>query len=182
MEILIILGVFSFLYAFIKHPEIVRIDRDFVIKFGSIIITLNFVKVFLFFTIGRTMFPDFYNYLVAVVSSIPPLNYVMAAYWEDTFFVLPYLLGAAYLFKVNKLLLRNIGFILLFFAFVASTLFFASRHLYQGSAGWATIIYPIISYYVGGRKGLGTIMLLHVIFDFSAYIFLTLMVILTGIL
>jgi hypothetical protein len=53
-------------------------------------------------------------------------------------------------------------------------------HLYQGPLGLVTAMYPFISYTVGGRKGLGTVMMLHIIFDFTAYMALTAMVVLSG--
>lgn len=170
MELFVITGILLFLYTYIKKPEILRIDRETILLFGSFVFIINVIEMIIMVTGGFFLFPKFIQGVIQSMSHIPSVNYLLAAYWEDTFYVLPYLLASSFLFKVESKNLKISLFILLFLSFVLTTLHFASGHLYQGKLGWLTVIYPIASYCIGGRKGLGTMLMLHVIFDFSAYI------------
>lgn len=180
MEIFVIIGILLLLYAYVKHPEIVRVDRETVLHFGSLIFIINVVKMAAILTVGSSLFPSFVQGMREAMSHIPSVNYLLAAYWEDTFYVLPYLLLSKLIFNIESKKLKISLFVGLFLLFLTTTLHFASGHLYQGKMGWLTVIYPITSYCIAGRKGLGTMLILHVIFDFSAYIGFLLGVFLSG--
>lgn len=86
---------------------------------------------------------------------------LMWVWWEDAVFVLPF-------FFLRKVFHRYIVFVL----WIVSSAVFAYGHLYQGYEVMAlTALYPFfISYRYGKKYGMGTVMVAHVLFDFSQII------------
>lgn len=146
----VLFGMIAFLYAFKKHPELLKVDIKQVIRFS--------LASFLIFGIQGIL-----------LSKETVLNFVDAAYfnginslagvwWEDACFVLPYLI----LYKI-------LGKKSLFFLplFVITSLMFMSGHSYQGPAGMVTFIFPFVSFYYARKYGAGTTMLCHIMYDTS---------------
>lgn len=161
-----------FMYAFLKRPEILRIDRDLVKMFGGLITVINVIKITVLGLVIHQFWPDLFRKIESIYWSIPA-NHLLAVWWEDSFYVLPYLLLATPIMTIASKRLRAAAMIAAATMFLITTAHFTMGHLYQGPMGLVTCIYPFVSYYVGGRKGLGTVMMLHIIFDFTTYMAMT---------
>jgi len=177
-SILIVLAFCFFMYAWIKHPEMLRIDRPTVLMYGGLVTVINFLKAVVLFAIIQNFWPDTFKKFTDIFDMIPA-NHLLAVWWEDSFYVLPYLLLAPHVMRLQgwRKALAISGSLTLF---LITTFHFMLGHLYQGPMGMVAFIYPIISYSVGSRKGLGTIMMLHIIFDFSIYMGIWALLGLTG--
>lgn len=159
------------LFAIKKHPDLVRIEIRRILYFSAFFIPYSFISA------AISAFQDplgmLQNFLQ--VKSSMPLDSFFGVYWEDMFFVFPYLL-ALKKYKHKALALFPI--------FVFTTLYFASGHMYQGEGWLITAIYPPISLYFGRKYGLGTMMVIHILYDstivmssffaYYSYLYLTL--------
>src|SRR5690606_29719390 len=175
----IIIAFCFFVYAWVKRPEVLRVDRETVLWFGGLLTVINFLKAIFLFTVLRWLVPESFEATIRIFDMIPA-NHLLAVWWEDSFYVLPYLLVAPAVLALKgwKKAAALIAFALLF---LATTVHFTLGHLYQGPAGLVTFVYPIISYYVAGRKGLGTMIALHILFDFTIYMSVWLLMVLAGV-
>lgn len=83
-------------------------------------------------------------------------------YWEDVVFVItPFLIMSR-----CKSLKTYIPCLMLF---TALTIFFGIFHLYQGPVGLIAILMPWISMEIGRKRGFGTSIMLHILFDILSY-------------
>jgi hypothetical protein len=168
-----------FLYAFLKHPEVLRIDREMVKLFGGLITVINVIKITILGLIINAFFPELYSKITSIYWSIPA-NHLLAVWWEDSFYVLPYLLLARPIMNIANSKAKYAAITLAFTMFLLTTAHFTAGHMYQGKMGLVTAMYPFVSYSVGGRKGLGTVMMLHIIFDFTTYMAMTAVIAILG--
>ena len=138
------------------HKGLCRIDRAAVIGFLRFMAILTVARV-----IGHFLSAPRSPIDNAIIQSITPFS-TLLVFWEDTFFTLPILILEQY--GVSKLV-RNI-------LLATSAVVFASGHLaYGGIWAFCTLFYvPLISYRLGKRYGLGTVMLGHVVYDFVTVI------------
>jgi hypothetical protein len=167
-DLQIIIAFLMFVLAYIKYPDLVKVDRKFVILFGAIITAINFAKTAVAAWALPKYFPDAWAKTIQVFDMIPA-NHLLAAWWEDCFYVLPFMIISLYLEKMNESKRKKIAkatFYTVFSLFIAH---FTLGHLYQGWVGLTVFVYPIISYNVGKKHGLGSMMMLHVLFDFTMY-------------
>jgi len=151
-----ILAAFSVLFLALVskvHKGLCRIDREAMKSFLKIMAMMTLIRVIGYFVGGGIpKAPVDHD----VIRAILPIS-TLLVFWEDTFFTLPILIFEQY--GISKCL-RNI-------LIIASSLVFASGHLAYGPT-WAfcTLFYvPFISYRLGKKHGLGTVMLGHVLYD-----------------
>lgn len=175
----IILAFCFFMYAWMKAPHLLRVDRKLVKQFGGLVTVVNFVKAIVLFAVIQHFWPSTFSKVTSIFHMIPA-NHLLAVWWEDSFYVLPYLLIAPHIMNIQSTRKRAAAIALASLCFVATAVHFMLGHLYQGPMGMVAIIYPFISYHVGGRKGLGTVMMLHIIFDFTIYMGVWALLTLTG--
>jgi len=180
-DIQIIAAFLIFSYAFFYKIHLLRIDMPTVRMYGSFLSIINVIKVAIMCQVIPLFFPDFWTNLLKIFSYIEA-NKLLAVWWEDSFYVLPYLIVSPVILGMRNKKLKLLSVALVSSMFVLTTLHFASGHLYQGKAGWLTAIYPVVSYVVGSKKGLGTMMVLHIIFDFSMFMGVWVAIQLTGML
>jgi len=164
----IILAVCIFLYAWARAPHLLRVDREMVIKYGLLMAAINLLKAIFLFTYLQHYQPAVFWQATQIFNFIP-VNYLLAVWWEDAFYILPYLLLAPLILSVQTRWIKFCALTLAAFAFGATAYHFMLGHLYQGPMGMVTIIYPFLAYAVASWKGLGTVMMLHIIFDFTMY-------------
>jgi len=163
----ILTAVVLFCYAWVRHPHLLKVDRPSVLKYGTLIVVINFLKV-----VGLSLYavfkePEALLHTAQIFDLIPP-NALLAVWWEDCFYVLPFLIIMQRIDAVKNYWLKSIYLISSTVLFLIAALHFMAGHAYQGPAGMVTIIYPIISFFVARRKGLGTMLILHILFDISA--------------
>jgi hypothetical protein len=136
------------------YPELFKFDFNVLMKFTKFLTIVLAMKVVVeTFILHHTdfYFPEHYH----IFNSIS-IHSVLAVYWEDAIFVLPFL------FFWHKFKEKAIWFLPLF---IASTIAFAAGHLHQGNIGWVTIIYPPLALYFSKKHGISTIMACHIIYD-----------------
>lgn len=97
--------------------------------------------------------------------NVPPqIDYhsLIWVWWEDAVFVLPFFYFRNWLTKYYYIAL-----------WVLFSLVFGYFHLYQGyiAMGVASLYPFLISYRYGKKFGMGTVMVAHIIFDFSQLLF-----------
>lgn len=98
---------------------------------------------------------------VAVFNFINPVS-LLSVYWEDVIFaIVPFII----LRDCKSKIFHKIYTVL----FIALIIYFGKCHLYQGARGWVAMVLPLVSIYIGTRKGFGTSMLLHISFDLISY-------------
>ncbi len=144
----VVLGLILFIYGIKKHPDLMRFDLNKVFKFAIIFSIAFFIRGILYVWLNeKGAVVDLYS---------QGINSLLAVWWEDCVFVLPFLI-----------LHKNMGkkSYYLFPVFIATSFYFALGHLYQGPTGWVSFIYPFISFYFARKNGLGTVMLCHIIYD-----------------
>jgi hypothetical protein len=178
-DIQVILAFCFFSLALLKAPDVIRVEWDITSKFSKFIATVQFLKVAILATLISRFAPEIWMRGVDIFNSIPA-RHLLGVWWEDCFYVLPYLLLTGPILAIRNKWLRRAAIGAAGLAFVATTLHFAVGHLYQGPIGWTAIVYPILSYRVGRAKGLGTMMILHVVFDFTIYMAMMLAMALAG--
>jgi hypothetical protein len=157
-----------FAYAWVARPEVVRVDRDFVKLIGAFIVSLNFLKVLAMFFVMPRFYPEAWQNMMRIFYMIPP-NHLLAVWWEDSFYVLPFLLLSRPVMNIRSTCLRFAAMSCSGVLFLLSIAHFTMGHLYQGPVGLTVAVYPVVSYVWGGRKGLGSILMLHILFDFTMY-------------
>jgi len=94
----------------------------------------------------------------------------LGVWWEDCVYVLPFLVANKYILEVTNKYLRISLAVAAALMFIAMDLQFVSGHLYQGPAGLLSFAYPIVSFHYARLRGLGSMMMLHIIYDFSIYV------------
>jgi hypothetical protein len=175
----IIIAFCFFAYAWLKAPHVLRVDREVVKLFGGFVTVVNFLKAVALFAVVRHVWPEKFQEITRIFDMIPA-NHLLAVWWEDSFYVLPYLLVTPAILSIRSAWLRMAAMGGAFLVFLVTTLHFMLGHLYQGPAGLVTAVYPFISYAMGGRKGLGTVMVLHILFDFTIYMSIWMLLALSG--
>lgn len=144
-------AIFSFL-ANSSYPGIVGVNKNVVKKF---FVFMLWVTLFRIVMLKFTPFPtDHINQ--DVIGRISPLM-TLGVFWEDAAFTLPLLI-------MERMGIHRFFVIL---AMMLSSVVFAYGHLAYGPL-WAfiTLFYvPFISYRIGKKHGLGTVMAGHVLYD-----------------
>jgi len=164
----IIAAFLFFALAYIKFPDLVKVNRHFVILVGTVLTIVNFTKTAIAAFVMPKYFPDGWAKVIDVFHMIPP-NHLLAAWWEDCFYVLPFLILSLSLNKMNESKRKKMAKALFYSVFALFIAHFTMGHLYQGWVGLTVFVYPIISFKVGKKYGLGSMMMLHVLFDFTMY-------------
>ena len=132
-------------------PELFQFKIDKVIKFVKFILTfVTIAAVVRAFVIHK-------SYPQGVAFPFEALNTLFGVWWEDLFFVLPYLL--IHRFFGNRGLLFASPLILI------TTNMFVQGHMYQVVAGYLSVLYPLVSFHYSKKHGITTVMLCHVLYD-----------------
>jgi len=133
----------------------VRIQWDSLAKFLAFIVVVILFRISLFSYSGD-------------IPSIPPeldrpVWPFALVFWEDAFFVLP-------LFFLNKIKCLSKWYIWYPVA-IALSINFGLGHAYQGvlAVFEAGLYVTLVSYRYGKKVGMGTVMLAHIIYDFSTF-------------
>lgn len=153
-NLLYIASIFIFLLCIYKQKDLLRVDSRFVILICSSLFAVSIAKAIILALISPEVI---YFAVLRSPISLDMSQYFMV-WWEDVFFVLPYL----WVYRVwGKKAWPIIPL------FILSTLLFGLGHLYQGSIGWVAVVYPALSFLGGKKYGLGTMMIIHVAYDVS---------------
>lgn len=132
-------------------PELFQFKIDKVIKFIKIVTIIVTISALIrAITIHQ-------NYPQGVNFPIESLRDFLGVWWEDLFFVLPYLLIHRF-FGMRGVLFSSPLFLI-------TTSIFVQGHLYQGVGGYLSALYPFISFYYSRKNGITTVMLCHVLYD-----------------
>jgi len=144
----VLFGMIVFFLALKKYPDILKIEFSQVKRFTLALLLITTVQaIFLAYTGKETYIDNIY---------MNGINSLAGVWWEDSCYVLPYLIASK--------LLKNKSY-LMFPFFVASSAYFSLGHAYQGPSGYVTFLFPFISYHYAKKYGAGTTMICHVIYD-----------------
>lgn len=144
----VVFGILMFLFALKKYPDIVRVDANQVIRFLASILFISVIQAFI---LSRT---SIFTYIDTAY--FQGVNSLAGVWWEDSCFVLPYLIAYRIFGKKAYFL---------FPLFVITSYEFMLGHSYQGITGCVTFLFPFVSFYYGRKHGSGTVMLCHIIYD-----------------
>ena len=142
-------GCLSILFCFLFKKEVIRIEWDKVAKFSAFLLLVAAIR----FSLMEGANPS--NGFTPGFRDIPLVP------WEDAFFSL---LGI-YFFKDYLKLSSKIWMPIA----IISSIVFASGHIVYGGV-WATmtLFFPyFLSYKYGKKYGYGTVMIMHVLYDFT---------------
>lgn len=149
----VVLGLFFVLYAFFKHPDLLKADKTFLKKW-MILISLFLISSNLMAGYVGDRSPYF---IVDIWNQ--GINQLLGVFWEEGAFVIPFLLiykrfpGKKFIFFVPLM--------------IVTSLYFAAGHSYQGGYWPVFAIVPFLSLWLSVKKGAGTSMILHVFYDVS---------------
>ena len=142
-------GCLVIIFCFLFKREIIRIEWDKVAKFSAFLLLVAAIRFSLME--GANTSSGF----------IPSFRDIPLVPWEDSFFSLLLI----YFFKDYLNLSKKVWIPIA----VASSFLFASGHIIYG-ATWATmtLFFPyFLSYKYGKKYGYGTVMVMHVLYDFT---------------
>jgi len=150
MALFYVAGLVSLVYTLFKDRSLLRFDCNLLWKATLAILVLIPLKIMAF----NHFFPDLVANL-AFMTYVPLWVFFMV-FWEDLVFTMPIL-------HMKK---RGVRKRFLYPVMALSFGVFTVSHLYQGLMGLSSIIYIYWFSYKGGQEfGLGTVMVLHVLFD-----------------
>lgn len=169
LNIQMLIGFILMMVTFYKIPSLLMIDKDFVLKFLKIMLLINVPLRIGLMALSHGGPVSEVTYRILDM----PLSVFLGVFWEDAFYVLPVLIMRYYqkLAQAAGQEKRRKTFKLI--ADVATpilALLFMHGHAYQGWVGMLTIIYWFFSYSVGKKRGLGTSMICHILFDVIAVV------------
>ena len=153
MTYFIIAGAISIFLTLLFDKKVMRLNLTSLSKFISIMVGVTLIRWAIMSIVG-------YNYNSPALNI--PLFWFLLVWWEDAVFSLPiYWLKDK--FKLSKYIWIPIT--------VALSVYFAIGHLYQGQAGWITIVLPyFVGYKLGKKYGFATTMACHVLYDIFTFL------------
>lgn len=137
-----------------EYKDLLRIQKSSI---------LNFLKIMGFVTIVRAIT----FFLTNDGSSNENLNIfsllsVLGVFWEDLVYVVPLVLFKRLLNFKSKIF-KAFFYLLV----IATSISFGSGHLYQGMGAVALLsFYVPFTMFLGERKGFGTVIIAHILYDF----------------
>jgi len=157
---MVILGV---LYYFSNTRDVIRIEWTRIGAFLGFLAVVTCCRIALLDYIAYND-PNFSPLSNSVILGVPVHQFI-TVFWEDVMFGLPIYFIME---KVRWNGLVKFALILLI------SLTFGYGHAYQGAFAIAiTSLYPfLVSYRYGKKYGFGTVMLCHIIYDFSIFYFI----------
>lgn len=136
------------------HKDLLRVDKAGLKWFGKILVSVTIARLILF-----SLLWQFIAHRFAPIAWLPWETTLMV-FWEDAAVTLPLLLLMRFIGTSKKTWPIHGFFILLMMTA------FGSGHLYQG-IGSAVFIsaYVPVTLWVARKKGLGTVMICHILYD-----------------
>lgn len=150
-NIQVLIGLTVFLCTYFFKPDLLKIDKKFA---GETILSLIvFFSIASVITIIRKQpLPSFIPLLW-----YDGLNSLLGVFWEESFYVLPFIIIYSYL--PGKKFIPVIPIMVLF------AYNFAQGHQYQGDHWPVFMAMPFVSFWISRKRGILTSMLIHICYD-----------------